>query len=284
MTNIEAFHHLVAELTPLYDARESQTIAQYVFEDAFHFRFPLVERAFSEKEQKHFLTINNRLVKAEPWQYVLGEADFYGLKFKVSDAVLIPRPETEELVYWIVQDAKKQANDISILDIGTGSGCIPISLKKELPTAQVFGVDVSETALEIANLNSEKHQLRVNFQTLDILNKNAWNTFDKLDVIVSNPPYIPFKEKPLMRNNVLKFEPDIALFVENNDALLFYRTIAEFAQKHLKSNGFLYYEINENYGKATVDLLVEMGFSEVILEQDMSGRDRMIRARIIRQD
>lgn len=281
MTNIDAFQHLVAQLTPLYEARESQTIAQYVLEDAFEVRFPLVERAFSEKEQQHFLNINDRLIKAEPWQYVLGEADFYDLKFKVSNAVLIPRPETEELVYWIIQDAKKQANDILILDIGTGSGCIPISLKKALPAAQIFGVDVSESALEIANLNSEKHQLKVDFQTLDILDKNAWNAFDKLDIIVSNPPYIPMNEKPLMRNNVLKFEPDIALFVENNDALLFYRTIAEFAQVHLKPNGFLYYEINENYGKATVDLLVKMGFSEVTLEQDMSGKDRMIRAKFI---
>ncbi|MGB0861874.1 MAG: peptide chain release factor N(5)-glutamine methyltransferase [Saprospiraceae bacterium] len=279
MKNTEAFQYLTTQLTPLYDARESQTIAQYVLEDAFECSFPLVERAFSEKEQTNFNEITNRLIKAEPWQYVLGEADFYGLKFKVSDAVLIPRPETEELVYCIIQDAKKQADSIQILDIGTGSGCIPICLKKELPKAQIFGVDVSEAALKVAKSNSKKHQLEVDFQVLDILDKNAWNTFGKLDVIVSNPPYIPLNEKELMRNNVLKFEPDLALFVENNDPLLFYRTIAEFAQKHLKSNGFLYYEINENYGKATVDLLIEMGFSDVELEQDMSGRDRMIRAR-----
>ncbi|MGB0984130.1 MAG: peptide chain release factor N(5)-glutamine methyltransferase, partial [Saprospiraceae bacterium] len=277
MKNTEAFQYLTTQLTPLYDARESQTIAQYVLEDAFECSFPLVERAFSEKEQTNFNEITNRLIKAEPWQYVLGEADFYGLKFKVSDAVLIPRPETEELVYCIIQDAKKQADSIQILDIGTGSGCIPICLKKELPKAQIFGVDVSEAALKVAKSNSKKHQLEVDFQVLDILDKNAWNTFGKLDVIVSNPPYIPLNEKELMRNNVLKFEPDLALFVENNDPLLFYRTIAEFAQKHLKSNGFLYYEINENYGKATVDLLIEMGFSDVELEQDMSGRDRMIR-------
>ena len=233
----------------------------------------------TKKEEQPFFEGLQKLKEEFPIQYILGTAHFMDLDFKVDENVLIPRPETEELVYCIIQDAKKQADSIQILDIGTGSGCIPICLKKELPKAQIFGVDVSEAALKVAKSNSKKHQLEVDFQVLDILDKNAWNTFGKLDVIVSNPPYIPLNEKELMRNNVLKFEPDLALFVENNDPLLFYRTIAEFAQKHLKSNGFLYYEINENYGKATVDLLIEMGFSDVELEQDMSGRDRMIRAR-----
>ena len=218
----------------------------------------------------------NRLKKNEPIQYVLGVTEFYDLTFKVTPDVLIPRPETEELVHWIIND--KPANDIKILDIGTGSGCIPIALKKNLPGSQVFATDISDKALKIAAENAKLNTCEISFFQSDILSVKSDNLPQNLDIICSNPPYVKQDEKQAMKPNVLDFEPHLALFVENNNPLLFYDRIAEIAKTLLKPNGTLYFEINEALGKDTEQLLLQKGYAQVTLKKDLYGKHRMIKA------
>jgi len=221
-------------------------------------------------------TILKRLKNNEPIQYILGEADFYGLKFGVNPSTLIPRQETEELVDLIVK--KHQTVDAKILDIGTGSGCIAISIAKNCVSAQISAIDISAKALETAKLNAKNNDCKVDFQPFDILN---WETNDfffgkKFDVIVSNPPYIRKSEKELMKKNVLDFEPSSALFVENDDALIFYRKITKFAKLHLEPNGFLYFEINEAFGSETAQLLMNESFTNVKIMNDLNEKNRIV--------
>jgi release factor glutamine methyltransferase len=192
----------------------------------------------------------------------------------VNESVLIPRPETEELVDWIRNENDLNKN-LQILDIGTGSGCIAISLKHEFPFATVDAFDISNEALETARKNAAQNGLEVNFSEVDILNAPAFDK--KWDIIVSNPPYVLENEKLQMHSNVLEYEPHLALFVPDNDPLLFYREIALFAKKQLNANGKLYFEINRAYGQATVDMLSELGFQHIELRKDISGNDRMVR-------
>ncbi len=224
------------------------------------------------------------LKTGKPLQYVLGETEFYGLRFKVNPSVLIPRPETEELVEWIISDLPKPKTSIEglkIIDIGTGSGCIPISLKKNLPEAQLFALDISPEALDVSIQNAALNQTTVNFIQADILNLlNKQLIAEKFGIIVSNPPYVTDAEKEQMLPNVLQHEPHLALFVPDNDPLIFYKAIADFAIKHLDTTGSLYLEINENLGEETVQLLKQMGFKKIVLRQDLSGKDRMIRSQI----
>jgi release factor glutamine methyltransferase len=229
--------------------------------------------AFSESELKIWSFILDQLKKEIPIQYLLGTTHFYGLEFEVNSAVLIPRPETEELVDWIIQSSKVQSK-LKILDIGTGSGCIAIALAKNLPNAQVFALDVSEQALATAKKNAEKNQVHLSFIHQSILETE--DLAQEFDIIVSNPPYVRELEKHEIKNNVLDNEPHLALFVEDNDALIFYRKIAQLAQKNLKSEGQLYFEINQYLGKETLNLLLEMGFKNCELRQDIYGNDRMI--------
>ena len=277
MTIKSAINNLIKNLAPVYDEREASNIATFIFEDVFSIKNTMISNdPFGEESQTKLQEIEKRLLKHEPWQYIVGEADFYELKFKVTPAVLIPRPETEELVYWINKTVKHHS-DISILDIGTGSGCIPITLKHKLPNAKVAGLDISEEALETARFNAVKNKVEVKFQKLDILNKKARKKLADFDVIVSNPPYIPNQEKKLMRENVLKYEPHLALFVENEHPTVFYHEIALFAKKHLKENGYLFFEINEFYGRAIIEMLIKEGFKNIKMEKDLTGKDRMIR-------
>ena len=277
MTIKSAISNLITNLAPIYDEREASNIATFIFEDVFNIRNANTSNdTLDEKHQKKLRKIEERLLKYEPWQYIVGEADFYELKFKVTPAVLIPRPETEELVYWINKTVKHRS-DVSILDIGTGSGCIPITLKHKLPNAEVFAVDISKEALKTAKFNAEKNNVQVNFKKIDILNKKARKKLADFDVIVSNPPYIPSQEKKLMRENVLKYEPHLALFVENENPTVFYHEIALFAKKHLKANGYLFFEINEFYGQAIIEMLIKEGFKNIEMEKDLAGKDRMIR-------
>lgn len=220
--------------------------------------------------------IVQRLKIYEPIQYILGETEFFGLRLKVAPGVLIPRPETEELVYWIV-DSVKQAVP-SILDIGTGSGCIALALKNEMKNARVSAIDFSEQALEIARKNARKNQLKVEFIHADIL---IWQTYNwqQFDVIVSNPPYVREQEKKAMQPNVLEYEPEKALFVSDDKPLIFYREIARFAQKYLKDEGELFFEINENLGEETAELLQGENFSDVELKKDFHGKMRMLKCR-----
>jgi len=215
------------------------------------------------------------LKKHVPIQYILGETEFYGLPFRVNDSVLIPRPETEELVDWIRSENNRN-EALNILDIGTGSGCIAIALKHEFPNAAVEAFDISDKALETARSNAGLNKLDVEFSKVDIL--NVADQSKKWDIIASNPPYIPELEKSEIEANVLEHEPHLALFVPDNDPLLFYRHIALFAKKQLNPNGKLYFEIHRDYGKECMELLASLGFSEIELRKDISGNNRMIRS------
>lgn len=230
---------------------------------------------FSVEQQHEIENIIKKLKKNVPIQYIFGETEFYGLGFNVNESVLIPRPETEELVNWIEKENDTNAN-VNILDIGTGSGCIAISLKHKFLKAQVDGFDISEMALETAKTNAKRNKVDVNFMNVDIL--NVPNFEKKWDIIVSNPPYVTDFEKESMLPNVLKYEPHLALFVPDNDSLFFYRHIARFAQKHLIPNGKLYFEINRDFGNECASLLSEKGFCDIELRKDISGNDRMIKA------
>lgn len=225
-------------------------------------------------------TIISDLQNEKPIQYITGEAWFYGLQFEVNENTLIPRPETEELVEWIVESQKSKAKSqkLEILDIGTGTGCIPISLKANLPEANISAIDISEKALEVAKRNATSNKVEINFIQTNILEEEDLHT--QFDVIVSNPPYVRNLEKEEIKKNVLDYEPHLALFVEDNDALLFYRKIAELALKNLALNGYLFFEINQYLGKETVALLEKLGFQNIELRKDFKGNDRMIKARL----
>ncbi len=229
----------------------------------------------SESEILKFLYGIKDLKKNRPVQYVAGLMWFYGLEIGVSEGVLIPRPETEELVDWIVKD---YSNASFIVDVGTGSGCIPLALKSNLSGAKVLGLDISVVALEIASKNAFKLNLEVDFNEFDALNWYQYKFEDKFDVIVSNPPYIPHSDKELMHENVLSFEPELALFVPNDSPLLFYQAIADFAKSNLKIGGALFFEIHEGFGEDTLKMLQVKGFSNLELRQDLQGKDRMIKA------
>lgn len=234
----------------------------------------------SEDEVQKWNAILADLQQEKPIQYITGEAWFYGLKFEVNEKTLIPRPETEELVEWIIesQKLKVQSQKLEILDIGTGSGCIPISLKANLPQVNVSAIDVSEKALEMSKRNAELNNVEVNFIQNNILEVGDLN--QHFDIIVSNPPYVRNLEKEEIKKNVLDYEPHLALFVEDIDALLFYRKISQLALKNLSPNGLLFFEINQYLGKETVELLQNLGFKNIELRKDMFGNDRMIRCSI----
>lgn len=228
----------------------------------------------TESYFKKWNTIISELKTEKPIQYITGEAWFYGLRFEVNENTLIPRPETEELVEWIVDGLKLKGKGQRVLDIGTGSGCIPIALKNEIPSAAVSAIDISEKALEMAHKNALDNQVEVNFIHQDILTAESFH--EKYDVIVSNPPYVRNLEKQEIKKNVLDFEPHLALFVDDYDALLFYRKIAQLALKSLLPNGKLFFEINQYLAKETVELLTQLGFKNIELRKDFVGNDRMI--------
>lgn len=218
----------------------------------------------------------NELKNFKPLQYVVGKTEFFGLPFKVNEYTLIPRPETEELVEWIIDDYNAKVFPVTILDIGTGSGCIPVSLRKHLALARVDGCDISPDALKVAAENAQINQLDVNFFEIDILSLPVME--QKWDVIVSNPPYIPMSDMSEMHANVLQYEPHVALFVADENPLIFYRAIALFALKHLQHEGSLYFEIHYKYGAEVLEMLRNSGFVNVQLRKDLSGNDRMVKA------
>ncbi|HPW98124.1 MAG TPA: peptide chain release factor N(5)-glutamine methyltransferase [Flavobacterium sp.] len=270
--------NFIEELSSIYDEMEAESFFYLILEHLHQFkRIDLAlnpDFEISESDKVRWENILSELKTQKPIQYILGETEFYGLKFIVDENVLIPRPETEELVDLIVSSFKSQTSKLRILDIGTGSGCIPISLKKNLPNAEVFAIDVSENALEIAKKNAKLNGVEVNFILKNILETNDLE--QQFDIIVSNPPYVRMLEKEEIKTNVLEYEPHLALFVEDNDALIFYRKIAQLAKKSLTENGKLYFEINQYLGKETVILLEKMDFKNIELLQDIYGNDRMI--------
>lgn len=274
--------HFIQALSSVYEEGEAESFFYLILEAKQQLkRIDLAlqpDLTFTEVELVVWNSILEDLKKEIPIQYLLGKTSFYGLDFEVNENVLIPRPETEELVEWMLQDCAKRetTNDFSILDIGTGSGCIPISLKKQLPQAKVSAIDVSEKALEVAKGNAKLNGVEVNFILQNIL--ETADLLESYDVIVSNPPYVRNLEKQEIKNNVLEYEPHLALFVADDDALIFYRKIGALALKSLRPNGKLFFEINQYLGKETVDLLKDLGFQNVELKKDIYGNDRMILA------
>ena len=233
----------------------------------------------SDEEVEKWNTILVELQQEKPIQYITGEAWFYGLRFEVNENTLIPRPETEELVEFILKETSNfqlPASSLNILDIGTGTGCIPISLKANLPQANFSAIDVSEQALEVAKRNAASNKAEINFIQANILEVLDLN--QNFDIIVSNPPYVRNLEKQEIKKNVLDYEPHLALFVEDTDALLFYRKIAQLALKNLSPNGLLFFEINQYLGKETVELLENLGFKNIELKKDIYGNDRMVKS------
>ncbi|MFK8103660.1 MAG: peptide chain release factor N(5)-glutamine methyltransferase [Saprospiraceae bacterium] len=267
---------LCANQTP----REAQSIARIVFEDVFGIHNFSRKDELSTAQLTQLDAIGQRLLNNEPLQYILGQADFYGMSLKVSPAVLIPRPETEELVYWMSDCITKEFSNTSlaVLDIGTGSGCIPIALKARHQALNIQAVDVSMDALAVAHENALAQQSWINFRQLDILDETQWSTLPSFDIIVSNPPYIPMSEQVKMPPQVLAYEPELALFVEESDPLVFYRKIGEFAKLKLNTGGQLFFETNEFNAKQVEKMLYAIGFETVVITQDMSGKDRMIKA------
>ena len=282
---------LLQELSAVYDEEEIECFF-YLLLESYHGKKRIDLALNPEMEMDALQLIKwesalSELKNQKPIQYIIGQTEFYGLPFLVNENTLIPRPETEELVEWIIVESSKSAvGSLKILDIGTGSGCIAISLAKNLPNAEVFAVDVSEKALAVAKKNAEINKVKVNFVNADILKINDLAELPTsniqhpthFDIIVSNPPYVRNLEKDEIKPNVLEFEPHLALFVEDTDALLFYRKTAELATKNLAQNGQLFFEINQYLGKETVELLVNLGFKSIELKKDIYGNDRMIQS------
>jgi len=277
-----AILYIQSELQGLYPETEIRNFSYLIIEKLTGFtrtEIYINKNTLFSNEQQHVIeSFIEKLKKNVPIQYILGETEFYGLPFYVNESVLIPRPETEELVDWIQKENNKNA-ELKILDIGTGSGCIAIALKHEMSNSLVDAFDISEKALETAKKNAALNKSAVNFAVVDILNAHDFSK--KWDIIVSNPPYIAENEKTGMLPNVLDHEPHLALFVPDNDPLLFYRKIAHFAKQHLHPNGKLYFEINRENGKLCMDLLTGLGFHDVELRKDISGNDRMVRGVLV---
>ena len=270
--------HFTESLSPIYDKDETENFFFLILEHLKGIsRVALAlnpDLEFSEDEIQKMNFYLNELKNQKPIQYLLGVTEFFGLRFDVNPNVLIPRPETEELVDWILSE-NKDKKELKILDIGTGSGCIAISLAKNLK-AEVFAFDISEEALKTAQINSDNNHTFVHFIEFDILN-DVWEG-EKFDIIVSNPPYVRELEKHEIKPNVLENEPHLALFVSNENPLIFYEKITDFAKNHLSENGQLFFEINQYLGKETTEMLQQKGFADIVLKKDIYGNDRMILA------
>ena len=283
MTYNKLYRSFLEQLQAIYNMQEASVITDWVFEKIAgvnkmdFIKHPAMEPEINvaEKLEAAF----NQLLQHTPVQYVLGEAWFYKMLFKVNNQVLIPRPETEELVNWLLSDFKKQATfpaSVSILDMGTGSGCIAIALKKNLPAATLTAIDFSEGALAIAKENALGNNVQIDFIQLDFLNEKLWVTLPCFDIIVSNPPYIPISEKELLDKNVIAYEPHSALFVPDSTPLLFYEKIALFGGSNLKADGCMYVEVHENYGNQTAELFTEYQY-EVEIKKDIFEKERMLK-------
>ncbi len=271
-------------LTAVYPEEEARWIVRLVMETKYHLtQADLLMGREQLLDDAELRALCSRLQTGEPVQYVLGEAMFYGRSFLVKPGVLIPRPETEELCRWIIEEMTSDRYEVidgstSILDIGTGSGCIACTLAAELPQAKVTAWDISAQALQIAAENAKRTSVHVSFETVDILTRSLMPATPYLDLIVSNPPYVCEHEKAQMAPNVVDYEPPLALFVPDDDPLLFYRAIGHFATKALKPGGQLFFELNAMNAQPTAELLAEQGFSNISLKEDQFGKQRFIRA------
>lgn len=276
LVNIKEYFFV--ELKNHYSHEEINSFFKIICEDWFNIKPHEIslnlDRRFSESELLKFVYAKKDLLINKPIQQIIGFTHFFDLKFNVNQHTLIPRPETEELIY-LIKNKIQSVN--KVLDIGTGSGCIAISLKSIFPNATVTGIDISVEALNVAKINSETNNLSVNFHELDIINQNLENEFD---LIVSNPPYVLPSEKKLMQENVLNFEPHSALFIPENDPLLFYRRIVSQAESHLSPCGWLFFEINEAFGKETAELFCSEKWVNITIVKDFIGKDRFVYAQL----
>ncbi|MEI7801335.1 MAG: peptide chain release factor N(5)-glutamine methyltransferase [Bacteroidota bacterium] len=286
MNIYDAYQFLLDEMLLVFERDEAETIARIVFEDVFALKPSAVvldgEKEFNENEFIRLKELSVRLKNHEPLQYVTGKAFFYGNEYTVTPAVLIPRPETEELVEWVSSSWQFTASSLQlnivakILDIGTGSGCIAISLKENISDAEVYAIDISNDALDVAAKNAEQLNQQIHFAQADILElQNPFNI--QFDCIVSNPPYIAESEADSLDKNVIAYEPQIALFAKGEDPLIFYRSIIAFAEINLKDGGQLFFEVNQQYGNEVLKLLQQHNFKNTDLKKDMNGNYRMVR-------
>jgi release factor glutamine methyltransferase len=272
-----SIQYIEKELAGLYPDTEIEGFKRIIFDFVCGWGF--TEQVLKKHEKvsptdfEKIKSIVLRLKDYEPIQYIIGETEFYGLKLKVTPAVLIPRPETEELVDWVVHS--KLPEKCAILDVGTGSGCIALAIKSKLKDANVSGIDISGEALEIARKNATENGLEVNFFSADIFDFSTVKN-RKYDIIVSNPPYIRESEKVQMHSNVLNYEPEIALFVPDTNPLRFYIAITGFAKNNLRDNGRLFFEINENLGDEMTELMTNYGFNHIEVRKDINGKNRML--------
>jgi len=272
---------IIDALKSVYNEREAGNIAvlllEWITKKNKTNQFLEKDTLLTAEQENILRNTTARLQKNAPIQYIIGEAWFMGLPFKVNASTLIPRPETEELVEWILNDLKNiPTNNIQLLDIGTGSGCIPISLKNKADFLQIHAIDISADAIDIAKGNSLKLNTDIDFKQIDFTIEDQWSLLSTYGIIVSNPPYIKEKERSDMRKNVLDYEPSTALFVPNNNPLIFYKKIKQFSASHLQPNGRIYLEINEQLGQEVVALFSSEN-CQVELRKDMQGRDRMVR-------
>ncbi|MEO6455259.1 MAG: peptide chain release factor N(5)-glutamine methyltransferase [Ginsengibacter sp.] len=282
MTIEQIFKDYTQQLQCIYDAREAAYITDWVFESVAGIkRLDRITNAKKELDSSITERLNNKLsglLLHKPVQYVLEEAWFYKMKFFVNKNVLIPRPETEELIEWVVTQLKREKGKLKIIDIGTGCGCIAIALKKELPDADVLAIDVSAEALSVARQNALDLTSNIKFLQINFLDEAEWHKLSSFDIIVSNPPYIPEKDKSKMKKNVVDYEPHLALFVKDDDPFIFYKKIAEFAQLHLKKDGLIYVEVHEEYAEMVKEIFNRHLLTSII-KQDIYGRNRMILAK-----
>ena len=279
MKSVLAYIH--NRLDSVYSAEEIREFARWMMEEVCHippYRLLVADDVLPDIQRQEICRIVDRLAKQEPIQYILGYTEFCGLPFGLTPDVLIPRPETAELVHRVEADYKGKS--ASILDIGTGSGCIGISLAVLLPDAQVSALDISEEALRVARKNAERNHVQIHFIRQDIMAASASDALRQYDCIVSNPPYIANREKKEMDRNVLDYEPHLALFVPDDDPLCFYRRIAQLSRLHLRKGGNLYFEINALYGKEILHLLEQENYKNMELIRDFYGKDRIIKAQL----
>ncbi len=280
MTIKEAGKTCLESLTALYPEGEAAAITEIVMEyiskkGRNELRL-FAAQQLSESDEQLLYNILKRLQSFEPIQYIINEAWFYAMPFYVDENVLIPRPETEELVHWVITDNANKKSPLKILDVGTGSGCIPVSLKRKFTDAEVWACDISDGALAVAQKNALANDASVHFINLDFLNPEQWQALPVFDIIVSNPPYIPERDKTTLHSNVLKYEPYQALFVPDTNALIFYSAIALFAKTHLSPGGHIYLEIHESFGNEVAALFLKNGF-KTELKKDMQQKDRMLK-------
>jgi release factor glutamine methyltransferase len=273
-----------AKLIPDYDEKEADSLLFMLIEEFAGISKALVlsepGRTISESEllKIHF-TVKD-LKSFKPIQYILGKTEFYGLKIEVNPQVLIPRPETEELVELVIRENQTR-KDIRVIDVGTGSGCIALAIIKNLPDVSLVAVDISELAIQTASKNAILNNTTIELKVVDFLDKGTWSGLGLFDIIVSNPPYVRYSEKEFMKKNVLNYEPDGALFVDDKNSLIFYKAIAEFARQNLMKSGKVYCEINQYLGKDVLSLFSESGFTDVKILKDLFGNDRFLKATLV---